>query len=332
MGDERTSIPEPASPHPLTQSPVLRPQSSLLRYRAWRGEFDRPTGTIWPIARVALHMMFRRKLFWVLYGLGMLVFCVFFFGQYLLAFAEGQLSAETLPVAIARFRPQQLVQVLGSQLKMNGSAETFLNYIWLQGYMVTVILALAGSVLVGNDFQFGSLPFYLSKPLGRWHYLLGKCLAVAVFINLMTTIPAFLLWVEYGLLHDWEYFWNRSDLLIGIASYGLVLTVTCSLVLVATATWLRRTIPMIMVWTTLLLFSRMLATALVDRMQFSPRWRLIDLWSDAYIVGNYLFGFDMSKQAANQPTVFEAALALAAVSLLCLSYVNQRIRAVEVVA
>ena len=31
--------------------------------------------------------------------------------------------------------------------------------------MVMIVLALAGSVLIGNDFRFGSLPFYLSKPL-----------------------------------------------------------------------------------------------------------------------------------------------------------------------
>ena len=54
------------------------------------------------------------------------------------------------------------------------------------------MLALAGSVLVGNDFLHGSLPFYLSKPIGRWHYVLGKCLAIGVFVNLMTTLPAIL--------------------------------------------------------------------------------------------------------------------------------------------
>ena len=69
-----------------------------------------------------------------------------------------------------------------------------------------IVLALAGSVLVGNDFRFGSLPFYLSKPLGRWHYVLGKCLAVAVFVNVMTTILALILLVEYGLLDSWDYF------------------------------------------------------------------------------------------------------------------------------
>lgn len=331
MGEARNPIAEAAPAGEFAQVPILSPSSSLLRYRAWRGEFDRPMGTIWPIARVALRMMFRRKLFWVLYGFGMLVFFLFFFGQYLLAFAEAQLSEEILPVGVARLRPQQLVQFLGERLKLNGSAETFLNFFWYQGYMVMVMLALAGSVLVGNDFQFGSLPFYLSKPLGRWHYLLGKCLAVAVFINLMTTLPALVLWAEYGILHDYSYFWNRADLLLGIVSYGLVLTVSLSLLLVATATWLRRTVPMIMVWTTLLIFCRVLANALVDRLRVDPRWRLIDLWNDAYLVGNYLLGLDMSKPAANQPAVFEAALALGAMSLLCLSYVNQRIRAVEIV-
>ena len=48
-----------------------------------------------------------------------------------------------------------------------------------------IVLALAGSVLVGNDFHHGSLPFYLSKPIGRRHYVLGKCLGVGAFVNLI---------------------------------------------------------------------------------------------------------------------------------------------------
>ena len=109
--------------------------------------------------------------------------------------------------------------------------------------MVMILLALAGSILVGNDFHFGSLPFYLSKPLSRWHYVAGKCLAVAVFVNLMTTVPALVLFVQYGLLDSWDYFlrdgwvlarmnWGDSQvsvrtpnpLLLGIIAYGLSLT------------------------------------------------------------------------------------------------------------
>src|SRR5262249_51378199 len=133
-------------------------------------------------------------------------------------------------------------------------------------------------------------PFYLSKPVGRWHYLLGKCLAVGVFINLMTTVPALVLFVQYGLLDSWEYFWDSSPLLVGILGYGLLLTVCLSLLLVATATWLRRTVPMIMTWTTLFFLSRLLAMALVDGFHYDRRWRLIDLWNDAYVIGSACLG------------------------------------------
>src|SRR5438270_11362128 len=100
--------------------------------------------------------------------------------------------------------------------------------------------------------------------------------------------------------------------------------------LMATASWLRRMVPMIMLWATLFFFFRLLSAALVDGLHYDARWRLIDLWNDTYLVGNYLLG--MSHQTLRpipQPAVFEATLVLGAVSLLCLSYLNLRIRAVE---
>src|SRR5205823_6326742 len=136
-------------------------------------------------------------------------------------------------------------------LHLDGSAEEFRVFFGFQGTMVVIVLALAGSVLVGNDYHFGSLPFYLSKPLGPWHYLAGKCLAVAVFVNLMTTLPALALYAQYGLLNTADYFVENLDLLAGLLGYGLVLTVFLSLLLVATASWLRQTIPLVMAWTTL---------------------------------------------------------------------------------
>ena len=100
----------------------------------------------------------------------------------------------------------------------------------------------------------------------------GKCLAVGVFVNLMTTLPALVLFAQHG-LDDWDYFTNpdyfaqtgtgkRPGELAAAARHPrlrLVLTVFLSLLLVATASWLRRTVPLIMVWTTLFLFLRLLA-------------------------------------------------------------------------
>jgi ABC-type transport system involved in multi-copper enzyme maturation permease subunit len=315
----------------VEQPAPARPE--LLHYRPWRGRFRMPLSSVWPIARVALRMMFRRRLFWVLYGAGSLFFFMFFFGQYLLAFLMEQSGeAEIRAGILGRVKPLQLIKLIRDGFKLNGGPETYANYFWYQGYVVMIVLALAGAVLIGNDLRFGSLPYYLSKPLARRHYLLGKGLAVAVFINMMTTLPALILYVQNWLLYEEDSFFAKGRLLLGIFAYGAVLTICLTLVLLATASWLRRTVPLIMAWTTLFVFCRFLANAVVDRLppgaRWDPHWRLIDLWNNAYLVGAACLGVG---PRARQPDWREAALILTGVSLLCLIYLVRRIRAVEIV-
>jgi ABC-2 type transport system permease protein len=303
----------------------------LLHYRAWRGKFHGPGHSVWPIARLSLVMMFRRKLFWGLYALALFIFFLFFFGQYMLFWAESQLGQSRINVLGKSFPPELLVQKLRVALKLNGTGETYRNLFWYQGYMVMIVLALAGALLVGNDIRHGSLPFYLSKPLAPRHYLLGKCLAITVFVNLLTTLPALCLYVQYGLLDTYDYFDEHLPLLFGILGYGLLLSAVLSLVLVATAVAVKRTVPLIMVWTTLFFLFRQLSVVLVNRMYYDPRWKLMDLWNDLYLAGNALLGVNRSS-LGRQPALAEAVLVLGGVSLLCLTYLIHRIRAIEVVS
>jgi ABC-type transport system involved in multi-copper enzyme maturation permease subunit len=306
--------------------------ANLLHYRRWRGELGGPAWSIWPIARVSAMTVFRRKLFWGLYALALFTFLIFFFGQYLLAWAETQMAEQSVQVGLVRMDPGILVKQLREGMKLNGSGETYRTFFWYQGYMVTVLLAMAGAIMVGNDFHYGSLPFYLSKPLNAWHFLLGKCLAVAVFVNLMTTVPAVVLFVQYRTLYEWGELGSEVKLLAGILAYGLVLTVFLSLMLVATATWLRRTVPLIMAWTTMFVFLQQVARGLVDKLNYDPRWRLIDLWNNTYLVGNACLGMAAeSIRPSPQPSWYEAALVLIVLGVICLSYLSLRIRAVEVV-
>ncbi|MGE3804478.1 MAG: ABC transporter permease [Gemmataceae bacterium] len=320
----------------------------LLRYRSWQGEARGPLAGVFAIARVSLRLLFRRKFFWVLYSLALIIFLMFFFGQYLLAWAESQVGDGTVRVGIVNTNPGKLISLFRDRLRLNGSPYTFRAFFWWQGYMVMIVLAFAGALLVGNDFHHRSLPFYLSKPLGRWHYLLGKCLAVAVLVNLTTTLPALVLFVQYGLLDSWDYFiadgWTVgvepfavvlpiNPLVPGILAYGLVMTVCLSLMLVEVATWVRKTVPLIMTWTTLFFFLRLLASALVNGLHYDARWRLLDVWNSMYLVGCTCLGLEPEAiRPTPQPEVWEAAVVLGGVCLICLVYLNRRIRAVEVVA
>jgi ABC-2 type transport system permease protein len=305
----------------------------LLHYRPWRGDFRSPTVSVWPIARVALMSLFRRWIFWIIYALGLLIFLLFFFGQYLLSWALTQAGETEVQLGgWGRTNPRNLIQLFRFLLKLDGGPQTYYNFFSYQSHIVMIVLALAGSILIGNDMRFGSLPFYLSKPLSRWHYLLGKGLAVAVFINLLTTLPTLILFVQWGLLESWDYFYDNFDLLLGILGYGAVVTVTLTLLLLATATCLRKTVPLIMMWTTLFFFLSLLSSALVHDLHFSPRWRLIDLWGDTALIGRVCLGLpERPMEFANHPPWYEAALTLGGVCLLCLIYLIRRIRAVEIV-
>ena len=306
---------------------------TLLRYRPWRGE---PRGPLWAalaMARASLKLMFRRRLYWGLFALGLMVFFFFFYGQYLVVWigtvtAGDSVKVAGIPVAVKDF------QKFFDFLALNGTAHTFGNFFWFQGYVLIIVLALAGSVLVGNDFTHGSLPFYLSKPIGRRHYVLGKCLGIGAFVNIMTTLPALLLWLQAGLLFDWkEYYTSHLDLLAGILGYGLVLTVTLSLMSVATAVWLRQTVPLAMVWMGLFVLLRLISRFLVEGLLFDETWRLLDLWNDLYLCGMSCLGADHATiKPLRQPEYWQAWAAVGGVCAACLLYLRKRVQAVEIVS
>jgi ABC-type transport system involved in multi-copper enzyme maturation permease subunit len=199
--------------------------------------------------------------------------------------------------------------------------------------------------VIGNDFTNKSLVFYLAKPIGRWQYLLGKCLAVAVVVQLMTTLPALVLYGQHA-FDDWNYFWNvdyfiDNDngkgpagivLLLAILGYGMLLSVFLSILLVATASWMRRTMPLILVWMSLFFFLRILANILVDGLKYSASWRLLDLWNNLTLLGQGCLGYPWEDiNPKPHPEFWEAGLVLLGVTAICLIYLNFRTRSVEIV-
>lgn len=69
---------------------------ALLRYRPWRGQMKPPIYAAWAIARVGMLQLVRRKLFWFLYALALMIFFFFFYGQYLIVWIQQQTATQQI--------------------------------------------------------------------------------------------------------------------------------------------------------------------------------------------------------------------------------------------
>jgi len=291
------------------------------RYRGWSDRLWPAWFSVWPIALAGLRLVLRRKLTWFLLALAVLHFLFLFSVIYLRA----QINAYNPAAApwIDRF----FERVLRS---MSGAGKTYRDFMFEQGTVTMIVLALAGEMLVGNDYRHGGLTFYLSRRVGRRHYVIGKLLSIGLLVEMTTALPALVLFVEYGLLCDsLAYFRDNVQIALGILAYGLLMSVALGLVLFASAAWLQRTVPLVMGWSCLFVLLPAVAEIL-HHVTDDRRWELLIFWRDIRLVGTWFFGaLDPAKETQLLPGAIAVVLAVCVLSALA---IVPRVRAVKVVA
>jgi len=93
------------------------------------------------------------------------------------------------------------------------SAETFRQFLEQQSFFVFVITIYVGAGLIANDRRANALQIYLSKPLMRSEYILGKLSVLFVFLVLVTLVPALLLLV-LKVMFDGSFTFLRNNLFL----------------------------------------------------------------------------------------------------------------------
>ncbi len=284
-------------------------------YRDWKDRLQPACVASLPIAWTGVRLVLRRKLFWLLLGLALMNFLFLFATIYL----KAQISVEN-PM-IGRFADRVLSDV-------TGGGETYLTFMFGQGTVTMLLLALAGELLIGSDYYEGGLTFYLSRRIGRRHYVAGKLLAIAMLVSMTTTMPALVLYAEYGLLTDsLTYFRENSRILLGILGYGTIMAIAVSLLLFALASWLQKTVPLVMSWACI--FVLLPALGEVLRHVFDNRmWRLLSFWRNLRLLGAWCFG---SLRERDVPHIAWAAAVVLVLCIVCALISLPRVRAVRVI-
>ncbi len=265
--------------------------------------------------RTGLWLVLRRKIFWPLLALGLLNFLFAFAVVYI----KAQFTAQGMPVG-----------GFLDQVMLTGTGRAYLDFMFFQSLATMLLLSFAGSMLIGGDYQQSGLTFYLSRRIGKRHYIVGKIGAIGSVVALITVVPALLLYIEYGLFSSsFQYFLDSPRILAGILGYGALMAVTFSLVLAALASWLPRTAPLVMTWAGLFILLPPLAEAF-SAMREKSYWALLDLPRDLYLLGSWCF--DNLEAGSENARLAEAAVwFVPAVCLVSLLALVRRVRAVEVV-
>jgi ABC-2 type transport system permease protein len=309
-------------------APTAAPEISEIdfaRYHGWPQRLYSPWLGCVAIVRVALLQVFRRKSYWIVLGLGLLQF---------LMFAAVIYAVTQLPLP-DRGRDWILNEVGFSAAPASKDSQVdpqesgYVRFMERQNVVVLVLLAFSGSLLVGADFRLKSLPFYLSRRIDKRHYIVGKLLAIGAVVSLLTTLPALVLFVEYGAFTSSTDYWlDNWRVVVSVLAYGAVLAVTNSVLLAALAAWLQKAAPIAVTWTSLFIIPGRFS-ALLHRATGEEAWRLLDPWRDMRYVGKLCFG-DFRDGRERELAWWALAILAAGCSAALVAFAY-RVRSVEIV-
>jgi ABC-2 type transport system permease protein len=115
--------------------------------------------------------------------------------------------------------------------------------------LAMVLILLVGPNLISQDLRYNALPLYLSRPLRRIDYFLGKWGVIVAFLSAVTIVPAIVAYVlgilfslDFGIVRD------TFPLLLASVGYGLVIAASAGTLILALSSLSRSSRYVAMFW------------------------------------------------------------------------------------
>lgn len=186
-----------------------------LSYEHWEGKPEKRLFRWAPMVPYHLRLFLKKKLIWLLLFLS--------FGPTIGVSIAIYVASPEGPVGENLEMLFEMVDVGGQIDPRLGRAEELLNknmpladrylaaarqgfslfLIYFQSFFVLITCSIVGSGLIARDMRSNALEIYLTKPLTRVDYVLGKLTVIAAFVFLVTFVPSFIIFmVATALLPD----------------------------------------------------------------------------------------------------------------------------------
>lgn len=136
-----------------------------------------------------------------------------------------------------------------------------------------ILAMIVGPGLVSQDLRFNAMPLYLSRPIRRIDYFAGKLGVIAIYLALVTTGPAlgaYLLGVCFSM--DATVLRDTARLLLGIVAYGLVVTLSSGMLMLAASSLSRSSLYVGLIWAAIWMVSGAVAATMAIVVHKSWCW------------------------------------------------------------
>jgi ABC-2 type transport system permease protein len=274
-------------------------EQTYRRYEA-RGPLRRVR--FWPITREGLRLLLAKRVFLALLAAAWLPFVGFVI--YVWALTQFPDAGRLFPVGGALFA-------------------NFFHF----DLLTLIIITFAGAGLVANDLRTGAILVYLSRPLTRRDYVLGKMGVLLALVLSVTLVPGLLLYgVAVALAPEHFLKWSLAWIAPAVVVQSLVLAVVWSLLALAVSS-LSKSARVAGLAFFGLVVSLEVVRGIVGLVYRWPGSVVLSLRADLRSLGDTLFGL---TPAPGVHWAWPAAV-LFALAVACLLILRTRVRAVEIV-
>ncbi len=153
---------------------------------------------------------------------------------------------------------------------------SFSYFLKTQQWLSMVLILIVGPSLISQDLRYNSLPLYLSRPVRRFDYFLGKLGVIVTFIGAVTVVPVIAAWV-LGLLFSLDFSIVRDTfgLMLAGAAFGLLIAVSAGMLVLALSSLSRNSRYVALFWLAIWMGTGMVSMVLqgIDMEQRQHAWR-----------------------------------------------------------
>jgi ABC-type transport system involved in multi-copper enzyme maturation permease subunit len=208
------------------------------------------------------------------------------------------------------------------------SADTFRQFLEQQQTFVFFVTVYVGAGLIANDRRANALQIYLSKPLTRAEYVLGKLAILMTFLALVTWLPAIvLLIVQIAFAGNFTFFKNNAFLFPAITLFAFIEVALASSTMLALSSLSKSSRYVAILYAAVIFFTQAVYGVLYAVTR-STSFSWLSFSANLSQIGDVIF-----RQPQKYDTPWPVSLLMIA-ALVALSGVilERRVRGVEVVA